>query len=300
MLNKTKNAMKKLFYLPMILAFGLFFSACEKDNFFDEAVELNGRGRPATASIPDAPVPIPAPDCAEVCFELDADGLPLELFPMIGSNDIVSGINTARAIYEVWNDLENFYVKVTFDVIAGPANGKADITVTLLGDENSEQTETEVDQGTFRVFTFPLENVSTCDEMEFNILVSGVGENFIEGLSYSIIGVCNDGCEESFYWIDNEDGSFTFRFISDVDLTDAEVVFTFAQGTYIVGLDGFDENGATMQKTMDFTACELVEWTVFLSPNCSGNSPNSNVWTDFKINGGSKKGELENIVLPCN
>ncbi len=65
---------------------------------------------------------------------------------------------------------------------------------------------------------------------------------------------------------------------------------------------------------MELTACETYSWTVTITPDCSGKSNNSNVWTDFKVipenedsevidDSGekiySKKGSLPNIVIRC-
>jgi hypothetical protein len=58
---------------------------------------------------------------------------------------------------------------------------------------------------------------------------------------------------------------------------------------------------------MDLVACTTYTWTVSLTPNCSGNSKNSNVWTDFKVNNNdgnlendSKKNDgTPNIVIAC-
>ena len=81
----------------------------------------------------------------------------------------------------------------------------------------------------------------------------------------------------------------------------AELVFTFAQGSAAsaTGLEGWSTNGATRQITMNLVACQVYTWTVDLTPNCSGNSPNSNVWTDFKVNEVSKKGDLATITEAC-
>ncbi|NEW79141.1 MAG: hypothetical protein GZ086_06870 [Gelidibacter sp.] len=108
------------------------------------------------------------------------------------------------------------------------------------------------------------------------------------------------GCEESFNYVSNGGGSYTFTYIPAEDMTDAELVFTFAQGSYVSGLVGWSTLGVTMQKTMNLTACIAYTWTVLLTPNCNGNSSQSNLWTDFKVNNVSKKNTLTNIVASCN
>ena len=115
-----------------------------------------------------------------------------------------------------------------------------------------------------------------------------------------VIESCDD-CEESFSYVDNQNGTYTFKYIPEENMTGAEVVFTFAQGVVITGLDDWSSNGVTKQKTMDFDACEMYTWTVTLTSDCNGQGQQTvNAWTDFNVNSESKKGELKNIVLLCN
>lgn len=124
----------------------------------------------------------------------------------------------------------------------------------------------------------------------------------------------NCGCEESFDYEKNENGSYTFTYIPEETISNANLVFTFAQGVAVSGLDGWETKGSTRQTTMELIACETYSWTVTLTPDCSGHSNNSNVWTDFKVASVdenidavdelgvkiySKKGNLQNIVISC-
>ncbi|WP_339697755.1 hypothetical protein [Algoriphagus aquimarinus] len=121
-------------------------------------------------------------------------------------------------------------------------------------------------------------------------------------VSYTLIGECSD-CEESFSYVDNGDNeAYVFTYIPAEDMSAAALVFTFAQGVAAsaTGLDGWATNGSTRQITMDLVACQEYTWTVDLIADCSGNSPNSNVWTDFKVNTVSKKGTLSDITESCN
>ncbi len=107
-------------------------------------------------------------------------------------------------------------------------------------------------------------------------------------------------CEESFNYVVNPDDTYTFTYIPEEDMAGAKVVFTLAQSDSDTGLEGWEEKGATKQKEMDLKACVVYEWTVTLTPNCPGNTTTNNVWTDFKVNDISKKGDLANIVTNCN
>jgi hypothetical protein len=114
---------------------------------------------------------------------------------------------------------------------------------------------------------------------------------------------CSEGCDESFSYVDNGSNSYTFTYTPSESVVGAHVVFTFAQGVDVSGLNNWTENGVTRQMVKDLEACTTYNWTVILTPNCSGHSPNSNVWTDFKVNDFSKKNISEptpNIEISCN
>lgn len=115
------------------------------------------------------------------------------------------------------------------------------------------------------------------------------------------VTVQNCGCEESFSYTDNGDGTYAFTYIPEEDMEAAELVFTFAQGLAVSGLADWDKAGVTMQKVMDLKACTTYSWTVELDADCKGRGQQTaNLWTDFKVNDESKKGELANIVKACN
>ena len=121
-------------------------------------------------------------------------------------------------------------------------------------------------------------------------------------------------CDESFNYVDNKDDTITFNYTPAEDFNNADLVFTFAQGSYVSGLpEGWTAHGQTMQKTMNLVACTKYTWTVTLVAKCSGKSSQSNVWTDFKVlpfdfneetdsdSNYSKKNEnTPNIIFPCN
>lgn len=121
------------------------------------------------------------------------------------------------------------------------------------------------------------------------------------GFTKVSVMVENCGCEESFNYEQNIDGSYTFIYIPAEDMDDAEVIFTFAQSVEVSGFDGnWEENGQTRKAELDLEACTSYVWQLSLEKKCDGSTPNNNVWTDFKVNDISKKGDLGNITQECS
>lgn len=135
----------------------------------------------------------------------------------------------------------------------------------------------------------------------FRTMFDGVDSNGKVSQSGSVTvttTTCDDNpqtpaCPEKFDYTRNADGTYTFTYKPPVEKSGANVVFTFAQGNVTKGLDDWTPKGTTMQKTMDLKACEELSWTVTLA--CKENPGAKNLWTDFTVNGVSKKGNLLNI-----
>ncbi|MBK5191868.1 MAG: membrane lipoprotein lipid attachment site-containing protein [Flavobacteriaceae bacterium] len=133
----------------------------------------------------------------------------------------------------------------------------------------------------------------------FRVKIGAGGFDFAVTLN---IVECPD-CDESFSYTANGGNSYTFFYTPAEDMANASLVFTFAQSVVASGYDWPDWNGSssTRTETMDLDACTTYEWEVELSKDCSGSSPNSNVWTDFKVDGVSKKNSATlNITQSCN
>ena len=121
---------------------------------------------------------------------------------------------------------------------------------------------------------------------------------------FATLDVVKCGCEESFTYVDNGNGTYIFTYTAGEDMIGAELVFTFAQGAYASGLNAdFTQNGngQTYKAIMDLEECDVLQYIVTLNPNCSGGSKTSNVWTDFKVDDHSKKADPEDkFTVNCN
>ncbi len=150
-----------------------------------------------------------------------------------------------------------------------------------------------------------------------NVTTTSFNYTFEEATDYSLrysaengpwndpqILTVKDCCTESFTYVANADGTYTFTYTAGEDMVNAELVFTFAQASYISGLgDDFSQNGEgqTYKAVMDLEKCEVLEYIVELDPKCSGNSETSNVWTDFTVNKISQKADEEDkFTVSCS
>ncbi len=134
---------------------------------------------------------------------------------------------------------------------------------------------------------------ATIEVYRNNLNGTGGGQYAKLETSYNLIGVCQ-GCEETFNYQANEDGTYTFTYVPAEDMVNAQLVFTFPQSALAEGLgEEWGYNGQTAQATMNLKACQEYTWTVKLV--CKELNNPQNKWTDFKVNNVSKKGNLANI-----
>ncbi len=109
------------------------------------------------------------------------------------------------------------------------------------------------------------------------------------------------GCDEDFSYVDNMDGTITFTYLP-AESGNKFVEFTFPQAIVTDAPAGFTQpgNGNVRQKYVDFVACTSVSWTFDFSANCTGTGQTlANVFTDFKVDGVSKKSDVSNIQFVC-
>ncbi|MDI1323834.1 MAG: hypothetical protein PSV36_13880 [Algoriphagus sp.] len=137
----------------------------------------------------------------------------------------------------------------------------------------------------------------------FRAAYDGTGSNGYNNSVSSDITVeavnCVVACTESFSYVENQDGSYTFTYKSEVDITGAEVKFTSPQVTEVTSGDiktyavnpGNGQGSPTVSTWVgDITACTPITFTLLFTPDCEQNEGGfANLWTDFKVNSISKK-----------
>lgn len=221
-----------------------------------------------------------------------------------------------RGTVAIWNDCDNLFIQLTPEDEM-PDDIKLGIfSEGVLPSENGFSGEMmyDLDDAENLVWSFNIEDEEFDVDASLNIFF-GWGNSWLgtevlgdknNAPNYHIFNFNLDGCgdcEESYSYELNEDGSYTFTYIPEEDIDGAEVVFTFAQGTVVSGYEWVDWNGNSSTRTeiMNLEACETYTWTVSLVPDCSGQgNSKGNVWTDFKVNGNSKKNEdTPNIEIGC-
>uniref|UniRef100_UPI003216DEB8 hypothetical protein n=1 Tax=uncultured Draconibacterium sp. TaxID=1573823 RepID=UPI003216DEB8 len=147
-----------------------------------------------------------------------------------------------------------------------------------------------------------------CDVVTEQFRMNGNPNIELDETNYSLIGPCEVGCDESFSYVDNQDGTLTFTYIPAEDMTDVNVVFTFPQVEYITFLSGYEYesfvrpgngNAQNMQADLSFDACVEYTWTIQLV-DCTAANATANGWTDFKVDDISKKNEnTPNFTYTC-
>ena len=242
-------------------------------------------------------------DCNSVCIEEGSE----TYYKKTGSDTGSAGPNSKLVSYEAYNTETQFVVNVTFSITSGSSNTHSDITINNNGDEVVIE---NVPSGSTVSHMIDLpENWQACDEIPFSILQAGLSTNITFDETYALIGVCDDGCDESFSYKDNQDGSYTFTYISAEDLDEAEVKFTCPHIVSFEALDGKtysvnpgNSHGSptVLTWTGDIDACTEITFTLAFEGDCNQNNAGfANIFTDFKVNDVSKKGDNENIKFEC-
>ena len=247
--------------------------------------------------------------------ELSSSDLKSSVLAVKDPMGIYAGPNLKGTV-SLWHDCDNLYVQLT-PTGDNPTDAKLGIFEGYLPNENGYSSEMQynLEDANNLLWTFDLATAGWDEHTSLNIFFTAwggdwIGENILGSkqnapnytqFQFDFSELNCGGCEESFSYVDLENGSYTFNYTPSEDINDALVVFTFAQSVAVSGLESWSSNGVTKQTTMNMDACTEYTWTVELLKDCNGNSPNSNVWTDFKVNDISKKnGNTPNITQACN
>ncbi|TPV31532.1 hypothetical protein FJ651_15190 [Paucihalobacter ruber] len=305
-MKKTIQVLRYSFYGALMS--GTFFSCQTEDLLNYESVDnllfqepLFARGTDLGTQLLDYV------ECESVCIEPDSN----TYYKMSDVATSTSGgganINTKEVSYEAYNSEDSFVVSVNYDIISGKSNAHAEITISINGNtvvfENVEKSNT-----VSHSIALPVDWIA-CDEISFQITQKGLGNPIIFEEIYQLVGVC-DNCEESFSYAENEDSSYTFTYISEESLRNAEVKFTSPHIVDFEALDGkiYSVNPGNLKGsptvltwTGDIEACTEITFTISFVPDCDQNNAGfANVFTDFKVNDISKKGENSNIRISCD
>ncbi|SDB56794.1 hypothetical protein SAMN03097699_2185 [Flavobacteriaceae bacterium MAR_2010_188] len=247
-----------------------------------------------------------AADCSTDCIEADIEDYFVKSESSITNPGKSS--NEKTVTYYAYNTPTEFVVEVIYEISGGNANAKADFVTTING---TVWEDYEVPSGVSIIHTYDLTaGYDQCEEMKFSIEQTALGKPIKFDSTYNLFAVCPDECEESFSYELNEDSSYTFTYISEESLEDAEVKFTCPHITGFYSLDGksYDVNpgkgqGAPTVLTYvgDIEACTPITFTMSFDADCEQNAAGfANMFTDFKVNEVSKKGDAGNIRIECN
>jgi hypothetical protein len=277
----------KLIYATLLGVF-IIFTSCQQESIDDDFLILE-----KTTFIADG-------NCATDC--LNPEG------PYVTSSDFQElawggGRQDKSVSYTVYNTPTHFLVEVNYERNNGNASDL--IRVVALGET---QEAYNVQSGSLTEFMFALESGwETCDAIDFEIRQEGQGSPIDLAGNYSLFTFC--GCTEDFNYVSNEDGSYTFIYLSEENLEQAQVKFTTPHITGFEALDGKEYttnpgqgNGASnvLTWTGDITMCEEITFTLVFHADCFQNNAGfATVFSDFKVNDVSKKGETGNIKLIC-
>lgn len=293
--------------LTFAFMFILLASSCSEDNDAMEAAalakeinnEIAAKGAKIAATVASTLV-ISLGDCTTDCIDENSGAE----FANTHSGTVQWGgrygtDNSKTFSVNVWNTLTTIEYQFICDQLGGSNLQYYDESLAIPTWVSAGQF-TITNAGVITVSRTLPEGWQACDVITEQWRQTGSGTDIDLGnVSYNLIGECAQGCEESFSYIDNGNNNFTFTYIPAEDMEGAELVFTFAQGTTVSGLTDWDANGQTRKMIMNLVACETYTWTVTFSAKCSGNSPESNVFTDFKVNDLSRKGNINKIEIPC-
>ena len=305
-----------------ILALLILLTSCEKDSFQDDtsrvkASKVNSAFLKTFIDYQD--------DCSSLCIEEGSETYYVKSDSQSEPNGQYRTIS-----YNAYNTETQFVVEATYE----DNNTSVDANINIIIN-NIVYPFPDVEKGSTVIKSISLsEGWLACEQIEFSVNANlnngqpnvnnqngnknttqnsnpNATQNDIEfgTLSYSLIGVCSSTCEESFSYQDNQDGSYTFSYISSEDLENADVKFTcphitgyqvLDDKTYSVNPGNSHGSPTVLTWTGNIDACTEITFTLSFDADCDQNSSGKvNIFTDFKVNEESKKGSNENITFNC-
>lgn len=264
-----------------VLFAALFMSAAVITSCQKEEMDLAGDVNPGLKALTGLPVDY---DCEAFCI-IEGSG---DYFVKQYSQNYDDNNGTVTIdIYNTETDLKY--------VISSTTN----IRLIVIDDETVYSSSPPADAITTYTHTVSLGDYGddwvACHAVAAEIVVkrnnnpgTGGGVQRTFNTSYDLIGICD--CEESFSWMDNGNGTYTFTYVSEEDIAGALLEFTFPQGVVVSAPAGWNPpgnsaNSVVRQKSDDITACVPYSVTFGLVRTGRGQGP---LWTDFKVNGVKK------------
>ncbi|WP_053990278.1 hypothetical protein [Mangrovimonas sp. TPBH4] len=309
-----KNMPKINKFLGCCLLISILMFSCQSEELQDNQIPKNiqslsleklnsvDKATMASSAMREAYV-----DCETTCIVAGSGNY----FAMVDSASKTSGQNIRTVSYEAYNTETQFIVNVLYET-TGPNQSNKYIHI-IPGIEGEEPVEVNgVSNGEMVTWTYALPmDWEACDQISFtieeNILPEGQQTIFDNAITYSLIGICP--CEESFSYEHLGDNSYVFTYSNVEAMENAVVQFTCPHIVDFTPLDGKEYSvnpgngpGAPTVLTWigDLEACSETTFAIVFDADCDQNNANfANIFTDFKVNGDSKKGDASNIKFIC-
>ncbi|OMP31293.1 hypothetical protein [Mangrovimonas sp. DI 80] len=227
-----------------------------------------------------------------------------------------NGYKRKEISYEAYNTETQFIIDVYYQY-TGNANFDSSIEIEITDVTINEEPQVvnispiiqdnlEGGEIVSLIYNLPMD-WEACDKISFSVKQEGLSDDLTLDATYSLIGICP--CEESFSYEDLGDNTYVFTYSNVEAMENAVVQFTCPHIVDFTPLDGKEYSvnpgngpGAPTVLTWigDLEACSETTFAIIFDADCNQNNANfANIFTDFKVNGDSKKGEASNIKFIC-
>ena len=224
MKNQFTSRIVKLTFAFMFI---LIASSCSEDNDAMDAAalakdqinsEISAKGVKAANSFV-AYVATPAPAGCDDCVT--------ESPKQVSSQTVVwgGGSKSKDITVTAWNDSDKFYIKLNSSNSVNIDGVKISYPYSVNGGGNIIYNDQHPDLTGFE-FTYEYdlhEGWEACEAQNYAVIVDGAGGQVLFGqTTYNLFEICPPvGCEESFSYDPNIDGSYTFTYIPTEDMENA-------------------------------------------------------------------------------